>query len=164
MTEWISLEKAIDRLSSRPGVYIVRWSKNSKSVKIGRVKGIDHQGILYIGSTKNLKRRVKELLKSLKNEYKKIKHTMAKSYIFFSLNKVIKINEIEITWIELDSYEEAQMQEWLALDHYGKKFGELPPLNLQALRSKYAKVDSSEVGKSKVVRKFDQKLKDIIDC
>jgi len=164
MAEWISLEKAIDGLPSRPGVYIVRWRKNSNPVKIGRLKGKDHQGILYIGSTKNLKRRVKELLRSLKNEYKKIKHTMAKSYIFFSLNRVIKINEIEITWIELDGYEGAQMQEWLALDHYGKKFGELPPLNLQALRSKYAKVGLSEVGKSRIVGNFNQKLKDIIDC
>ena len=72
-------------------------------------------------------------------------------------------NEMEITWVELDSYKEAQMQEWSALKNYGKKFGELPPLNLQALRDKYATV-GSEVGRSRVSKKLDQKLKDIIGC
>jgi len=161
--EWISIERACDRLPCKAGVYIIRWCKNGRPVKIGRLKGEDDKGILYIGSTNNLKERDKALLKSLKNECKRKKHTMAKSYIFFSLKEVIKIDEMEITWIELDNRNEAEMQEWLALNHYGKKFGELPPLNLQALRGKYGVYCLAEYGKSRFAGELNQKLKDIIN-
>jgi len=81
---------------------------------------------------------------------------MARLYIFFSLKEVIKIDKMEITWIELGNHNEAEMQEWLALNYYGKKFGELPPLNLQALRRKYAVVCLAEVEKSKLVGELYQ--------
>jgi len=132
--EWIGIEEAINRLPPKPGVYIIRWCRNGEPVRIGRLRGEDSKGILYIGSTKSLRRRVRQFLKSLSGGSGRIRHTMAKSYLFFSLNEVIRINEMEITWIELNDDNEARRQEWLALKHYGKRFGELPPLNLQALR------------------------------
>ena len=70
---------------------------------------------------------------------------------------------MEITWIELDNRDEAEMQEWLALNYYGKKFGELPPLNLQALRGKYGVYCLAEYGKSRFAGELNQKLKDIIN-
>ena len=163
MPEWIGIEETGNILPRSPGVYIIRWCRNGEPVRIGRLRGEDRKGILYIGSAKDLRERVRQLLKSLSGESGEIRHTMAGSYLFFSLSEVIGINEMEITWIELNNSNEAQRQEWLALRYYGKKFGELPPLNLQALRSKYAVVGLAEVGRSRVVEKLDQRLRDIIN-
>ena len=68
----------------------------------------------------------------------------------FSLSEVIGINKMEITWIELNDGNEARRQEWLALRYYGERFGELPPLNQQVLRSA-------------IVGELDQRLRDIIN-
>ena len=148
MHEWIGIEEASNRLPRSPGVYTIRWCRNGEPVRIGRLRGEDRKGILYIGSAKNLRKRVRQLLRSLSSGG--TRHTMARSYFCFSLNEVIGINEMEITWIELDDSDEARRQERLALKHYGERFGELPPLNLQALRSA-------------VVGELNQRLRDVIN-
>jgi hypothetical protein len=164
---WWRLETTLlEKVPPKPGVYIIRWIKDGKPTKIGRLKGIDPQGILYIGSTKNLKRRISTLIKSLENKnikHGRINHTMVKSYIFFSLSNIIKISELEITWIELDNTEEAQAQELSALKYYGDKFGELPPLNLKASREMIPTVGLAKVGKARVIKKPDYRIIAIID-
>jgi len=148
MPEWIGIEEASNRLPRSPGVYTIRWCRNGEPVRIGRLRGEDRKGILYIGSAKNLRKRVRQLLRSLSSGG--TGHTMARSYFCFSLNEVIGINEMEITWIELDDSDEARRQEQLALRYYGERFGELPPLNQQVLRSA-------------IVGELDQRLRDIIN-
>ena len=89
MHEWIGIEEASNRLPRSPGVYTIRWCRNGEPVRIGRLRGEDRKGILYIGSAKNLMRRVRQLLESLSGESGRIRHTMARSYLFFSLSEVI---------------------------------------------------------------------------
>jgi excinuclease UvrABC nuclease subunit len=50
-------------IPKKPGVYIVYWIKNGKRRIIYRILRDDVLGILYIGSSSNLHRRLKEDLK-----------------------------------------------------------------------------------------------------
>jgi len=81
MPEWIGIEEARNRLPRSPGVYIIGWCRNGEPVRIGRLRGEDRKGILYIGSAKNLRRRVRQLLESLSSESGRIRHTMARFFI-----------------------------------------------------------------------------------
>jgi len=128
----IDLPKHIERLKNKIGVYILRWAKNGNPVPIERIGGVDSEGILYIGVTERKGGLAKEIsrLKEgiLRKEFRL--HTAVKSFIFQNLYDLIKIEELELAWIEFDIPEKCIHQKWLTLKHYIDKFKELPPLNL----------------------------------
>jgi len=53
-------DEEIKKIPKNLGIYFVRWSKNGCSVPINRITGIDRKGILYIGRSKNIRRRIKK--------------------------------------------------------------------------------------------------------
>lgn len=71
-SEWKNLKKLSERVGRRtfvgvpekPGIYVIRWLKNGKPAIINRFKGKDKRGILYIGSSTNLKTRIKTFWKA----------------------------------------------------------------------------------------------------
>ena len=117
-----------------PGIYFVRWVRNGRPVPIPRLCDQDSKGILYIGGSKNIRRRIKQLINAIVNDGEN--HTIYKTKKFCSISKLIKLEEYEITWEKLKTEEEANGEEWAALKLYCDKYHEGPPLNLSLGRSK----------------------------
>ncbi|MEM0348639.1 MAG: hypothetical protein QW318_06985 [Candidatus Caldarchaeum sp.] len=77
-SEWKNLEKLSEKVGPRtfvgvpekPGVYVVRWVENGKPRETPRFNGIDKNGIIYIGRSKNLKSRIRQFWRALKEEEK----------------------------------------------------------------------------------------------
>ncbi|PCN50151.1 hypothetical protein B6U99_05990 [Candidatus Geothermarchaeota archaeon ex4572_27] len=127
---WVKLVYARDHVPQRPGVYVVRWVRDGKPVRIPRVLAVDEKGILYIGSAGGLRDGVNSLVKGLRRPEHKA-HAAALMYHFFGLDKHIKLEEMEVSWATFGSYKEAEEQEWAALKFYADRYGEVPPLNRQ---------------------------------
>lgn len=147
----------VTEIEEKPGVYIVRWAKDSVPFQIGRLGDIDSKGILYIGSAKSLKKRIKRLWRGIKG--RKPIHTAARSFIFTDNYSLIDLNDIEKITITFDTHGEAKTQEWSALKFYGNRFKELPPLNLIIGRKRKVKT-----GSTKVEIALNEKLKILLDC
>ncbi len=82
-------------------VYVVFWVRDGKPVVIPRIRGFDERGILYIGSAKNLRKRIRNLWISIQIVYeygirKKIPHTFGRSLIYTGLHEVIARQELYI--------------------------------------------------------------------
>jgi len=150
-TKWYNFEtlaeKEFEGVPKLPGIYLLRWSKNGTPIPIGRLKDIDNKGLLYIGSSLNLKRRIRDLWKGV-SEYKP-GHTIRKTITFCKVFETIKTDEYEISWEALKTGEEAKGQEWAAFKLYSEKHKEPPPLNLSIRREAYAIWGIAKWGKSK---------------
>ena len=136
---WISLQSAPQVAPAKPGVYLVRLVRDGRPVEIPRFRGVDRSGIVYIGSTGNLRRRLRELvtqLERLRPECGRYSpHTAALTYHLFSWPGLgIGIGNFEVSWVEFSDARVARRQELLALRRYAEKFGETPPLNMSLRR------------------------------
>jgi predicted GIY-YIG superfamily endonuclease len=143
------------------GVYFVRWLKNEKPVSIPRLRGVDHKGILYIGSAKNLKRRVRELWNGI--NFKVEAHTIGKTIIFCKIFEIIDLDEYEIAWEELGTHEEAVRQEWAAIRTYATKYREPLPLNLSVRRKLYAIGGIVKTWTNRIASKTDEFVRLVIN-
>lgn len=104
---WVSLLEAPRRAPEKPGVYVVRWVRGGEPVKVPRLLGVDEKGVLYVGSTGNLRKRLRRLVRGLRKPGPKI-HSAALSYYFFALHKHIEMSELEVAWVEFGSKDEAR--------------------------------------------------------
>jgi len=151
-----------DIIDERPGVYLLRWVKNNKPTSIKRLRNIDNKGIVYIGSAKNLKRRIYELINGLYKE-RVGNHTIIKTLIFTSLINTIKLNDLEVAWIICENEKEARAQEAVALKYYSDRYGEPPPFNLQIKREFLLILGLGILRKSILPPKINEKLKELIN-
>jgi hypothetical protein len=135
------------------GIYVVRWSKERKPTPIQRLGGKDENGILYIGSAKKLRRRIRTLWNGINGRGK---HTMGQTITFCKLREIIRPDEFEVTWESVKDHDIALGQEWAAIVDYSQRFREPPPLNLNLSRTKYGLADLAEVGKSKFAYESDE--------
>jgi predicted GIY-YIG superfamily endonuclease len=159
IVEWNRLEDlAATRFREVPidssGVYFVRWSKNGAAVPIQRLSGVDDKGILYIGSAKKLKRRVRELWNGINGKVEQ--HTIGKTIIFCKISEIMKLNEYDIAWEELKPHKSAIGQEWAAFKSYAERYKEPPPLNLSIRRGFFAVLGLAEIGKSRLAYPPDE--------
>ena len=153
-------DEEIKKIPKTPGIYFVRWSKNSCPVPISRITGIDRKGILYIGRSKNIRRRIKKLYNAvIKN---KRGHTIFKTIVFCGISKVIKLDEYEIIWEELKTDKESEAQEWAAIKTYCDKYNEPPPLNLTISRELFAIFGIGVFGKSKFASEPDEFVRSVL--
>lgn len=127
-------------VQNNPGIYFLRWKKYENPVTINRLGGSDSNGLLYIGESKDLRRRLQRIWRGIIKSNKlrsKTLHTLRKTIIFCKLHEEINIDEYEIAWQHFSTKIEAQVQEAAALMLYTEKFKEPPPLNLKLCREKY---------------------------
>jgi len=100
---WYKIKDIMDpenkNIPDGPGIYFVRWARNGYPIPIPRIGGQDNKGILYIGESKNIRKRINLLIKAIVNDGKK--HTVYKTKKFCSISKLIKLEEYEITWEKL---------------------------------------------------------------
>ena len=134
MNNWSEL-RSFDEITdySSYGVYKVHLCKSDKSpVCIPRFVVEDKSGILMIGKSKNIRRRLK-YFRGAKNE-KPYSHAEGKrlSIIKRKCPKFIseyKDCKLFYCYKELNSNEEMDREEERLLKCYFKNFGEVPPLN-----------------------------------
>ena len=153
-------ENKFSDVENKPGIYFIRWKKYDTPITINRLGGADSKGLLYIGESKNLRKRFQRLWRGItkvNDTNSKTIHTLRKTLLFCRLHKEIKINEYEITWQHLPTKIEAQMQEVAALKLYIEKYKEPPPLNLKVCRQKYLNwglISSDEPGFTEKTNEF----------
>jgi len=161
--EWYKLEDLAIRkfrdTPNKPGIYFIRWSRNGKPVPIYR-RGLDDNGILYIGSAKKLRRRVRELWKGINRNVEA--HTIGKTIIFCKIFELVNLDEFEISWEELKTHENAVGQEWTAVALYAEKYKEPPPLNLGIHREYFMVIGIGRIGKSRIGYDPDEYVRSII--
>ena len=128
-------------IENKPGIYFIRWKKYETPVTINRLCGSDSNGLLYVGESKDLRRRVQRVWQGIESIHKttsKTQNTLRNTIMFCKLHEEINSNEYEIAWQHLSTKIEAQVQEAAALKLYAEKYKEPPPLNLNLCREKYA--------------------------
>jgi len=146
--------------SDDSGIYVVRWSRRGKPITIQRLGGTDLNGILYIGSAKKLRRRLRTLWNGINGQGK---HTMGKTIIFCKLHEIISPNDFQIAWEKVKNHDTALGQEWAAIVEYSQKFKEPPPLNLNLSRTKYALAGLAEAGKSRFAYESDEFVRALLE-
>jgi len=163
--QWYKLKdlavKNFNNIRNVSGIYFVRWSRNGKPVSIPRLGGVDHKGILYIGSAVKLRRRVRELWKGINGQVEA--HTIGKTIIFCKIFEIVNLDEYEISWEELETHGNAVGQEWAAIKSYADKYKEPPPLNLGIRREFFAVFGIAKFGKSRFAYEPDRFVRSIID-
>jgi hypothetical protein len=143
----LAVKKFNDIPTNVSGIYFVRWSKNGQPLYITRLRGVDHKGILYVGSAKKLRRRIRELWKGINGQIEA--HTIGKTIIFCKIFEIIDLDEYEISWEELKTHDDAIGQEWASIGLYAEKYKEPPPLNLMLRREMFRVWGLSKWGKSR---------------
>ena len=151
-------------IENKPGIYFIRWKKYENPVTINRLGGPDSNGLLYVGESKDLRRRFQRIWRGIKkvNRTSKNPHTLNRTILFCKLHEEINSDEYAIAWQHLSTKLEAQVQEAAALKLYIEKFREPPPLNLQVCRPKYASMGLYYFDKSKWSAKPNEFVKSII--
>jgi hypothetical protein len=126
----VDFKSKIKEFNGKKGVYKIYSIKNKKPNKIRRLSNIDNSGLLYIGSSKNLKDRLGMLRRvtiGKSDGYKADAHTFGVKY-----NATAKIKELfplETLFIEVECKEKFKETESKLLEKYLNDYAELPPLN-----------------------------------
>ena len=114
-----------------PGVYRLRTigsDNNSSPFPIGRLFGIDKCGLLSIGESVNVARRIKEFNDACVGKVGK--HPAGeKRFLFQILNAPRKDFTIQFSARRTKDKTEARKQQGILQLRYFRKHGELPPLN-----------------------------------
>jgi hypothetical protein len=127
-------------VQNKPGIYFIRWKKYETPVTINRLGGSDSNGLLYVGESKDLRRRFQRIWLGINivNDTKtKKSDTLRKIIVFCRLHEEINSDEYEIAWQHLSTILETQVQVAAALKLYTEKYKEPPPLNLNVCGEKY---------------------------
>jgi hypothetical protein len=109
------------------GVYQIRWAIDGKPQIIHRVNGDDESGILYIGESDNLKKRISDLWRGISTGHG---HTAGWTYDYYGFSKKFKLEHLEVQWIDS---EDAELEPEL-LGNYVEKYLDKPPLNISIPR------------------------------
>ncbi|PKV51337.1 hypothetical protein ATE84_3412 [Aquimarina sp. MAR_2010_214] len=123
---WADIEdQNID--SSISGIYFLQRYNNDEIIPISRLIGKDNQGILYIGKSENLTRRLGTLINLINGTSTTGKHSMGLRYQEIEVfQKHLKPENIKLRIIFCDNPRDIESSMLL---EYLYKFGELPPLN-----------------------------------
>ena len=138
-SEWRDISSVKDfaeDIGKSPGVYEIRLADLARqSIRISRLFGDDEEGLLAIGESVNLGRRIKEF----HNAYtagKFGRHSVGDRLFLVLMCQYsrFKTNYQNNSWVQfrvmkLSSKADAQAEEERLLKNYFKAHGELPPLN-----------------------------------
>ena len=122
-------EKEYEAIYPEEGVYTV-FAKNKRY--ISRLKDNDRNSILYIGSSKNIRRRLSYLFDSLKKKNRNKLHTFGKTYYLFKINNIIPVNNISVEIFYCNN--SVDLEDKL-IKGYIRNYGESPPLNSKLVKN-----------------------------
>lgn len=168
-TVWKNLQdlasKKFPDVENKPGIYFIRWKKDGTTVTINRLGGSDGNGLLYVGESKDLRRRFHRIwrgINKVNNDESKTPHTFRNTLVFCKLHEEINSDEYDVAWQHLSTILEVKIQEAAALKLYTEKFKELPPLNLKICREKYLNWGLDYFDQSRWKAKANEFVKSII--
>ena len=118
-------------IPSSSGVYQIRWAVEGKPQVIHRANGDDDSGLLYIGKTKALRKRINTFWKDVINKTEI--HTAGYTYFYYSFEKKFKPEQLEVRWTELSEDEIDSFEDEL-LEDYAGRYLDKPPLNIKLPR------------------------------
>jgi len=95
-----------------------------------RLKNIDKKGLLYVGHTVDLRRRLREFFRSA--YLGKEDHSSGWTFYKYYGNR-FKFENLEFSW-SVTTKTKAKNEEWKYLNQYQRRFFDRPPLNLSLMR------------------------------
>ncbi|MFD1314236.1 GIY-YIG nuclease family protein [Namhaeicola litoreus] len=115
-------------LECRPGVYRIYWIKNGKRQPIKRFMGSDKTGLIYIGESINIRKRLNEFRNAAFGKSQESHVGGKKIFRLDILKSHIQKKDLffEFEYTEPNEHRDRENQ---LLEHYKQKFGEVPPLN-----------------------------------
>lgn len=135
----MSVFEAVKNLNTQyPGkqlLYKLFAQKQGNRVPVGRVAGIDTDGILYIGQTSRFIR-IKELFQSFQKAPSKKLFKHGADEIYWQCEKVREVYPIEDMAVEITICDDSKALEIDEITRYYRKFGEVPPFNGAIVKSK----------------------------
>ena len=133
----------LGRIDKKLGVYIIRYLEGGSPKRFTRLNGIDEEGILCIGKSVNLRRRIREFLKDiatkgLAEKYHSEGWNFRKYFRDNPNPKAIKpeIENMEVFWKAMNSEDEADKLETELIQDYVLIFQDKPPLNISIKRKR----------------------------
>ena len=133
----------VRHIYEKPGVYIIRYLEGGSPKQFTRLNGIDEEGILCIGKSVNLRRRIREFLKDITTEGLAEKYHSEgwnfRKYFRDNPNpKAIKPKKenMEVIWKVLNTEYEADKLETELIQDYVMTFQDKPPLNISIKRKR----------------------------
>lgn len=115
-------------MSGKAGVYRIRaFTHNGESLSIPRLGGIDPDGILHIGKSINLGRRIRTFRQAA--EGLKASHHAGREFLRWGFEKVISRERLHFDYFETGSEQEALKLEHLLHEEYRKRYLDRPPLD-----------------------------------
>lgn len=114
-----------DKVRETPGVYIIILDR-----PICRLLATDRNGILYVGETSDIHKRLEQLQFSLpfNGEAKKnSQHSIGSSISKIKASQRYEfLYNLKFTWMKTSSHKDLEQK---ILEEYRSKFGEVPPFN-----------------------------------
>lgn len=115
-------------VSSKPGVYRIRaYTKHRGPLPIPRLAGVDPLGILHIGQSDNLRRRIRYFRGAALG--KKYPHKAGREFSEWHFANLIPLESLRFDCIETSTEQEALKLERVLHVEYRRKFLDRPPLD-----------------------------------
>jgi hypothetical protein len=126
-SDWLIFGKTQLRLiPKKHGIYEFRCvDENRSPISVSRLKGEDPRGVVYIGSSVNLKKRINGFWKTIQNRNES-RHAAGWTYCSFRYDTVFPPERLQFRYkLVIDTVR----NEFDLLLEYRKRFMDLPPLN-----------------------------------
>ncbi len=126
-TDWKKfLIEELSEIPVKEGVYQLRCvDKAGLPIKVSRLTGDDSEGIIYIGSSTNLKIRIKGFWKTIQNRDIS-RHAAGWTFCSFGYDSIFRPDMLQFRYKVTKSITTSEFD--LMID-YRKRFMDLPPLN-----------------------------------
>jgi excinuclease UvrABC nuclease subunit len=114
--------------SGRPGVYRIRFFKpEGAPFSISRLAGVDRDGVLHIGKSNNLGRRIRQFRQAA--EGLKASQHAGKEFVKWKFDHMIAREMLRFDYFETRDEQDALKLEKALHDEYRLKFLDRPPLD-----------------------------------
>ena len=142
---------ALKRITTRSGVYVMIYIEKGKPMCFPRLNGkVDDEGILLIGNSKNLRKRIRDFHRDVFDPtLKRRSHSEGWNFRrYFRDNDfpdAVKLNaeNIRVCWTELRTKEDADKFETECIQDYVMQYQDKPPLNIDIKRQRETKTEKS---------------------